>query len=241
METLMFHSLRPFAACGLLAAVLIAGCDRNGSAGRTQDAAPSPSTSSAPARQPENQRARVVFLGDSITAGLGLPQTQAFPSVLAEKLRAEGHDVQVVNHGLSGDTAAGGRRRLPRALEGNVRVLVVALGANDGLRGNPVEAMKSNLEAIIRDAKARGIKVLLLGMEAPPNLGPEYTTEFRKAFRDLAADEDVPLVPFFLEDVAGVPALNQPDGLHPNAAGARRIADTVWKGLEPLLGDDTRR
>jgi acyl-CoA thioesterase-1 len=241
METLMFHSRRQFAACGLLAAALIAGCDRNGNAGRTPDPAPAPPTSAAPARQPESQRPRIVFLGDSITAGLGLPPSQAFPSVLAEKLRADGHEVQVVNAGLSGDTAAGGRRRLSRALDGNVRVLVIALGANDGLRGNPVEGMKSNLEAIIREAKARGAKVLLLGMEAPPNLGPEYTAAFRKAFRDVADDEDVPFVPFFLEDVAGVAALNQPDGLHPNAEGARRIADTVWKGLEPLIGDGTRR
>jgi acyl-CoA thioesterase I len=121
------------------------------------------------------------------------------------------------------------------ALEGDVRVLVVALGANDGLRGNPVAAMKADLQAIIRAAKARGITVLLLGMEAPPNFGPDYTKEFRQAYRDLAGDEDVAFVPFFLEGVAGVPALNQSDGIHPNAEGAQRVAATVWKALEPIV------
>ena len=241
----MFHARRRLAACGLLAAVLIAGCDRNGSQGRAPDAAPASTAASTPSTQPAQtpaaDRPRIVFLGDSLTAGLGLPQSQAFPSVLDETLRAEGYGVQVVNAGISGDTAAGGRSRLKWALEGNVRVLVLALGANDGLRGNPVSGMKDNLQAIIREAKARGIRVLLLGMEAPPNFGPDYTKEFRKAFRDLADDEDVAFVPFFLDGVAGVPALNQPDGIHPNSDGARRVAGTVWKALEPLLDKDTRR
>jgi acyl-CoA thioesterase-1 len=177
----------------------------------------------------------VVFLGDSLTAGLGLPQAQAFPSVIAERLQREGIDLEVVNAGISGDTAAGGRRRLNWALEGNVKVLVLALGANDGLRGSPVAGMKDNLQAIIREARGRGITVLLLGMEAPPNFGPEYTAEFRQAFRDLADEEDVAFIPFFLDGVAGVPALNQPDGLHPNAGGATRVADNVWKALEPIV------
>lgn len=176
-----------------------------------------------------------MFLGDSLTAGLGLPASQAFPSIIEETLRAAGFDAQVVNAGISGDTAAGGRRRLDWALDGDVRVLVLALGANDGLRGNPVKAMQADLQAIIRHAKARGITVLLLGMEAPPNFGPEYTADFRRAFRDVADDEDVAFVPFFLDGVAGLPELNQGDGLHPNAAGARRIAGTVWSALAPLV------
>ena len=241
METLMFHSRWRLAVCGLLAAALIAGCDRGSSPKSSAGAASTGAASSPQAgTTAAASRPRIVFLGDSLTAGLGLPQSQAFPAVLAERLREKGHEAEIVNRGISGDTAAGGRRRLNWALEGNVRVLVIALGANDGLRGNPVGAMKENLHAIIRDAKARGITVLLLGMEAPPNFGPEYTKEFREAFRDLADQEDVAFVPFFLEGVAGVPALNQPDGLHPNANGARRIADTVWEALEPLLGSDTR-
>jgi acyl-CoA thioesterase-1 len=241
METLMFHSRGRIAVCGLLAATLIAACDRSRPGSQGASGAPASTSASPQPAAAATSRPRVVFLGDSLTAGLGLPQSQAFPSVLSERLREKGYEVEVVNAGISGDTAAGGRRRLNWALEGNVRVLVVALGANDGLRGNPVKGMKENLQAIIRDAKARGITVLLLGMEAPPNFGPEYTKEFREAFRGLADDEDVAFVPFFLEGVAGVPELNQPDGLHPNANGARRIADTVWTGLEPLLGSDLRR
>lgn len=236
----MFHSRWRLAVCGLLAAALIAGCDRTGSSPKSPAATPATSSPSAQPGSGAPTRPRIVFLGDSLTAGLGLPQAQAFPSVIAERLREKGHDAEVVNAGISGDTAAGGRRRMNWALEGDVRVLVIALGANDGLRGTPVSGMKKNLQGIIRDARARGITVLLLGMEAPPNFGPEYTREFREAFRDLAVEEDVAFVPFFLEGVAGVEALNQPDGLHPNANGARRIADTVWEALEPLVGD-TRR
>ena len=231
METLMFVRNAVF---GLLALSLAAGCSSSPApdAGSGQPA-PAPSATAAPQPTPA-ARPRIVFLGDSLTAGLGLPQSQAFPSLIGEKMRDEGFQAEVVNAGISGDTAAGGRRRLEWALDGDVRVLVVALGANDGLRGNPVSAMKADLEAIVRAAKARGITVLLLGMEAPPNFGPEYTVEFRKAFRDLADQEDVKLVPFFLDGVAGVPALNQSDGLHPNSQGAARIAGAVWDALEPL-------
>jgi acyl-CoA thioesterase-1 len=218
----------------VLLAAAAAGCGSDDAPAARPDAAGSASSAAV---QPAvaSTRPRVVFLGDSLTAGLGLSQAQAYPSVIAERLRREGVDVDVINAGISGDTSAGGRRRLAWALEGNVRVLVLALGANDGLRGSPVRDMKANLQAIIREAKARGITVLLLGMEAPPNFGPEYTAEFRQAFRDLAKDEDVAFLPFFLEGVAGVPALNQPDGLHPNADGASRVADTVWPALEPLV------
>ncbi len=231
MESLMIHSRRR----SLTAALLLAGCV----AGCGSDDAPAPRSGTAQpvasAQPAVSNRPRVVFLGDSLTAGLGLSQAQAFPSVIAERLQREGIDAEVVNAGISGDTAAGGRRRLNWALEGNVKVLVLGLGANDGLRGSPVAGMKENLQAIIRDAKARGITVLLLGMEAPPNFGPEYTAEFRQAFRALANDEDVAFIPFFLAGVAGVPALNQADGLHPNADGASRVADNVWKALEPLV------
>jgi acyl-CoA thioesterase I len=233
----MCDSRRRLAVWALLATCLLAGCDRTPSERPAREGSPAPANPVADPGRQAASRPRIVFLGDSLTAGLGLAQSQAFPSIIAEKLRAEGLDAEIVNAGVSGDTAAGGRRRLNWALEGNVRILVVALGANDGLRGNPVGPMKSNLEAIIRGAKARGIEVLLLGMEAPPNFGREYTAEFREAFRDLADDEDVAFVPFFLEGVAGIPALNQPDGLHPNEAGARRIAETVWKALEPLAAD----
>lgn len=232
METLKFVR---HAALGLLVAALAAGCGPSSS--RDTDTASPPPAQGASESRPAAAatRPRVVFLGDSLTAGLGVAQSEAFPALVGEKLRAAGFDAQVVNAGISGDTAAGGRRRLDWALDGDVRVLVLALGANDGLRGTSVRAMKADLQAIIRQAKARGITVLLLGMEAPPNFGPEYTAEFREAFRDLADDEDVAFVPFFLDGVAGDPAFNQGDGLHPNAAGARRIAGTVWTALAPLV------
>jgi acyl-CoA thioesterase-1 len=136
---------------------------------------------------------------------------------------------------VSGDTSAGGLRRLDWALDGDVDVLVVELGANDGLRGLPVAQMKENLDRIISRAKERQIAVLLTGMEAPPNYGPVYTSEFRKVFRDLADAHDVTFVPFFLDGVAGIPQLNNADGIHPNAAGAKIIEQTIWRALEPML------
>jgi acyl-CoA thioesterase-1 len=176
-----------------------------------------------------------VFLGDSLTAGLGLPREQSVPSLIQARLDSEGYVYEVVNAGVSGDTSAGGVRRLDWALEGDVDVLVVELGANDGLRGLPVAQMKQNLGQIVARAKERGIRVILTGMEAPPNYGPRYTSEFRRAFRDLADEHDVVFVPFFLEGVAGIPSLNNTDGIHPNAEGARIVSDTIWRFLEPVL------
>lgn len=182
-------------------------------------------------------RPRVVILGDSLTAGLGLPQEQAYPALLQRKLREEGSPIEVTNAGVSGDTSADGLRRLGWALEGDVRLLVVALGGNDGLRGLPVEQMKDNLQRIIDRARQRAIPVLLAGMEAPPNFGEQYVRAFRQVFQDLARENKLPFVPFLLEGVAGVPELNQPDGIHPGRAGAERIADHLWpavkKALEP--------
>jgi acyl-CoA thioesterase-1 len=193
--------------------------------------------SAAPSGEPraEETAERIVFLGDSLTAGLGLPREQAVPSLIQDRLRAEGFLYRVVNAGVSGDTSAGGLSRLDWSLEGDVSVLVVELGANDGLRGLPVAQLKSNLGEIITRAQTRGITVVLTGMEAPPNYGEAYTAEFRQVFSDLAREHDVVFVPFFLDGVAGVPALNNPDGIHPNAAGARIVADRLWKAIEPLL------
>ena len=179
---------------------------------------------------------RIVMLGDSLTAGYGLEKAQSFPALLQERLDKAGYQYEVVNAGVSGDTSAGGLRRLDWALDGNVRVLVVELGANDGLRGLPVEEMKKNLDEIIRQAKSRGIVVILAGMEAPPNYGPVYTAAFRQAFRDLSAEHDVPLIPFLLDGVAGDRALNIQDGIHPNPEGARILERNVWRTLEPVLG-----
>lgn len=222
--------MRGFAVVLLLAGV---ACGRDPAPTPT----PAPPPAAAESRQPTAAAAkpRVVFLGDSLTAGLGLPANQSYPSLIGGKLKARGFDVEVVNAGVSGDTSAGGLRRLDWSLDGDVRALVLALGANDGLRGLPTGDMKKNLAAVLDRAKARNIPVVLAGMEAPPNFGPDYTREFRQVYSDLAQEYDVRFVPFMLDGVAGNPALNQPDGIHPNARGAEIVADIIWKELEPLM------
>jgi acyl-CoA thioesterase-1 len=180
-------------------------------------------------------RPRVVALGDSLTAGLGLSPEQSWPALVQRKIDQAGLDVEVVNAGVSGDTSAGGLRRLDWALDGDVKVLVLELGANDGLRGLPTDQLRANLSQMISTAKARNITVLLCGMEAPPNFGPQYTREFRKVYMDLAAEHDVAFIPFMLQGVAGDAALNQSDGIHPNEEGTGRVADLIWQSLQPLL------
>jgi acyl-CoA thioesterase-1 len=220
-------------SCGLLAAAAGCGADAPAREPRPQaDTAPVPA---APAPAPPSERPRIVALGDSLTAGLGLPRELAYPTLLQERVDAAGLDYEVVNAGVSGDTSAGGLRRLDWSLEGNVRVLILALGANDGLRGVPVAEMRRNLGAIIEHAQKRGITVVLAGMEAPPNFGRAYISEFHQAYPDLATHYKVRLVPFLLEGVAGVSSLNQRDGIHPTAEGARIIADNVWAVLKPIL------
>jgi acyl-CoA thioesterase-1 len=180
----------------------------------------------------------VVFLGDSLTAGYGLAnKEQSVPALVQKRLDAEGYKVEVVNQGVSGDTSAGGVSRLDWSLSGDVRVLVIELGGNDGLRGLPIETTKQNLAQIITTAKQRGVRVLLTGMEAPPSHGPAYTSQFRQLFRDLAREHDVAFMPFFLEGVAGDSALNQADGIHPTAEGAAIVERTLWKSLKPMLED----
>jgi acyl-CoA thioesterase-1 len=179
-------------------------------------------------------RPRIVILGDSLTAGLGLPVAQAYPTLLQERLKSEGLDYEVVNAGVSGDTSAGGLSRLDWALQGDVRILIVALGGNDGLRGVPADALKQNLSEIIERAQARHVRVILAGMEAPPNYGRDYIVSFHKVYPALAEKYRIPFVPFLLQGVAGIDKLNQPDGIHPTAAGARIVADNVWRVLEPV-------
>jgi acyl-CoA thioesterase I len=209
------------------------------SCGQSDDAAVEARRSSTSPATPTPPAAatapRIVFLGDSLTAGYGLAKEQSTPSLVEAHLRAEGYSYDVVNAGVSGDTSAGGLSRLNWSLEGDVRILVLELGANDGLRGLPVENLKRNLADMITRAHARGIKVVLTGMEAPPNFGAAYTSEFRRVYRELAKEHDVTFVPFYLEGVAGMPSLNIADGMHPNAEGARIVERTIWRALEPLL------
>ena len=179
---------------------------------------------------------RIIFLGDSLTAGLGVDIDQSFPSLIQARLTREHYRYKVVNAGVSGDTSAGGLRRLEWALaEGDPQVLVVALGGNDGLRGLQPEQLEQNLAQIIEHAQARNMRVILAGMEAPPNFGDDYTRRFRAVYPALAAKYKIPLIPFLLDGVAGNPSLNQSDGIHPNPRGAQIVADLVWRTLAPQL------
>jgi acyl-CoA thioesterase-1 len=255
----MAGNSRPWKAFALAAAAAIAvtsACGQNGSdtpivgAMRSKSRPAQPASPAAAATsgdqaasstqaQPAAARPRVVVLGDSLSAGLGLSPQEAFPALLQRKIDAEGLKFEVINAGVSGDTSAGGLRRLDWALDGDVQVLIVGLGANDGLRGLPVDEMRRNLSTIVERSQARHITVVLCGMEAPPNFGASYTAAFRDAFKDVAKKYDVAFVPFLLDGVAGLADLNQDDGIHPNARGARRVADTVWSTLRPLLTTKT--
>jgi acyl-CoA thioesterase I len=177
----------------------------------------------------------IVALGDSLTAGPGLTPAQTWPSLLHERMRREGYPHRMVNAGVSGDTTAGALRRLDAALTPDTGLLIVALGANDGLRGVPVDEVRQNLAAIIERAQARGLRVLLCGMQSLPTHGWEYSLAFHRIFPELAAQYDVPLMPFLLAGVVGSPDLNLGDGVHPNAAGMQRMADAMWPYVEPLL------
>ena len=179
----------------------------------------------------------VVFLGDSLTAGLGVQSAEAFPALVAEKIRAAGLSFEVENAGLSGDTSAGGLRRIDWLLQRRIDVLVVELGANDGLRGLDLKSMKANLQAIIDKTKAKNpqVKIVLAGMQVPPNLGAEYAAGFEKVYAELARENNAVLIPFLLEGVGGHRELNQQDLIHPSAAGHRIVADLVWRTLEPIL------
>jgi acyl-CoA thioesterase-1 len=188
-----------------------------------------------PAAEPVADGPRVVFLGDSLTAGLGLAAEQAYPAQVGRALADRGLPVRVVNAGVSGDTSAGGLRRIDWVLSQSPDILVLALGANDMLRGLPPEACADNLRAIVSKAKEKGADVLLLGMRANPTLGPEYVQAFDAIYPALAAELGVPLVPFLLEGVAGDAALNQADGIHPTAEGQARVTALVLPALEPLV------
>ncbi len=181
---------------------------------------------------------RVLFLGTSLTAGMGLddPDT-AFPGRVQHKIDSAGLRYEVVNGGVSGDTSAGGLARLDWLLDGDLRVLVLELGANDGLRGLDTDALRTNLSEIIRRTRSEypDVRIILAGMEAPPNMGTRYAVDFRLAFREVAEREDAVLIPFLLDGVAGVPELNQDDRIHPTAGGHEIIAGIVWEVLEPLF------
>ncbi|HEX3818059.1 MAG TPA: arylesterase [Chthoniobacterales bacterium] len=179
----------------------------------------------------------ILFLGDSLTAGRGVEESQAFPALIQEKIREKNLPFEVVNAGLSGDTSAGGLSRLDWILQRPIDVLVLELGANDGLRGLPVAAMKRNLQSIIGRLKAKNpqVKIVIAGMQIPPNYGANYAADFRSAFAELAEKNHAALIPFLLEGVGGHLDLNQADHIHPTPAGHKIVAENIWRVLEPLL------
>jgi len=176
----------------------------------------------------------VLFFGTSLTAGLGLDTAEAYPALIQKKMDSLGMDYSVVNAGLSGETTASGLNRLDWVFKQNVDILVIELGANDGLRGVSLDETRSNLEKIIKIAREKNpeVKIILAGMQIPPNMGEEYTSEFRTLFPELAKEYDLELIPFLLEGVAGNPELNQQDGIHPTAEGQQILANNVWEVLK---------
>ena len=178
---------------------------------------------------------RILALGDSLTAGYGLPAHASFPSQLEAALRAEGYDVRVINAGVSGDTSAGGLARLDWALADDPQIAIVELGANDGLRGLPPAELEKNLDAILTRMRAKGVKVVLAGMLAPPNYGRDYAESFRQVYQRLASKHDVPFYPFFLDGVASDPKLNLPDGLHPTEQGVKVMVERILPTVRKLL------
>ena len=225
----------------LVIASALAGCSfRNLGCGVPKPAEPAPSIESAQGgrQAPVDSGFKIAFLGDSLTAGLGLLSDQAFPALIGKLFEGEGYDsVEMLNGGVSGDTSAGGARRVSSLLEPGVRVLVVALGANDALRGLSTRDTHDQLAQIIQIARGKGVTVMLCGMEAPPNLGDDYRDNFRDVFVQLVRENrgGLTLVPFLLEGVAGNPALNQADGIHPNQDGARVIAQALYPKLRTLV------
>ena len=185
-----------------------------------------------------NQAPKVIlFYGDSLTAGYGLSTEEAFPNQVEKKLKAKGRNCKIVNAGLSGETSAGGLSRLDWVLRQPIDIFVLELGGNDGLRGLPLEQTQKNLQAIIDKVKVKypNVKIVVAGMMVPPNMGPEYTTQFKKIYPELAKKNKASLIPFLLENVGGNEKLNIADGIHPNADGHRVVADNVLKVVEPLL------
>lgn len=188
--------------------------------------------------KPEEESTRnILFFGNSITAGYQLDMDEAFPALIQVMLDSLGYNYQVVNAGLSGETTAGGKSRIEWVLNTVPDIFVLELGANDGLRGLPLDESRKNLQDIIDLVKAANedVKIILAGMEVPPNLGQDYTQSFRTIFPELAAKNETTLIPFILDGVAGDPELNLADGIHPTPEGHQILAETVWRYLEPLL------
>lgn len=224
-----------------LAALATAGCrgavSPSPAPGARQDAPADAASTPESSAATVDDRPVILFLGTSLTAGLGLDPAQAYPALVQEKIDAAGLRYRVANAGVSGETSAGARRRLEWLLRQPVAVLVVETGANDGLRGQDPQATRENIQAILDEARRLQPppRMLLAAMEALPNYGEDYRRRFRAIYPELAKENEATLIPFLLDGVAGDPELCQPDGIHPNAEGQRRVAENVWKALRPVL------
>ncbi len=223
--------------CYFLFVLLLLGCGNEKSSKKTEESLPDTKESTAVSEA--GTAKTILCFGDSITAGYGLDDSnEAYPALLQNKIDSLGLDYTVINSGLSGETTAGGRSRLNWVMKQKVDIFLLELGGNDGLRGIPLTETLANLKAIIESIQEQSpeTRIILAGMELPPNMGQDYTSKFRELFADLAAQYDVEFIPFILKDVGGIKALNQNDGIHPTAEGHQIVANTVWEVLEPLLG-----
>lgn len=221
----------------LVAALLALGlgaCNSDSPAEKTPAAAPGAPAAAAPV--PDTKK-RILFFGNSITAGLGVDPEEAFPALIGQKIDSAKLNYETINAGLSGETTAGGRSRVGWVLRQPVAVFVLELGGNDGLRGLPLSATRANLQGIIDTVRRRspGAQIVLAGMQIPPNLGQAYAADFKKLYQEVADQNKLTLIPFLLVGVGGDPKLNQKDGIHPTPAGHRIVARTVWGTLQPLL------
>ena len=223
-----------FLAWGILLLVLIgwSGCRQN--AESPSSLTPAGEIGSEPTAASDSRRLIVAF-GDSLTAGAGLSADEAYPAVLERKVKAAGYPYRVLNAGVSGETTAGGLRRVPSILQNRPEIVILELGANDGLRGLSLGETKKNLARIIESLQKEHVRVVLAGIKIPPNYGRDYTEGFEKIFPELAARHRLVLIPFFLEGVGGQVGLNQTDGIHPTAEGYQKVVDNLWPKLEPLL------
>ena len=185
----------------------------------------------------QDQRKKIIFFGDSLTAGYGITVEEAFPNLIQQRIDSLGLPYEVVNAGLSGETTAGGANRIDWILRSEPAIFILELGGNDGLRGLSLDQTRSNLEGMIEKVRGKYPKavILLAGMQMFPNMGPEYIEQFKQTFPEVAQSKEVNLIPFLLEGVGGEEDLNQPDGIHPNVAGHKIVAETVWKYLKPHL------
>ncbi len=228
--------------CYLLVAFTVISCGNDSKSKTIVESDENTTTETTPSEKTTSKT--ILFFGDSLTAGYGLDDTNdAFPGIIQSKIDSLGLHYEVVNSGVSGETTAGGKSRIDWVLNQDIDIFVLELGANDGLRGVAISETRANLQAIIDAVKAKSpsTKIILAGMELPPNLGQDYTTQFRAIFADLASENKLAFIPFLLKDVGGVAELNQNDGIHPTAEGHKILAETVWEVLSPVIAAESSK